>query len=245
MSSRNDRCPDCAKFGEPRADSEAVGDLAAEVVDEHGHRFVGEGLVEHLGGAQGGTGIADQRMRHGAVAARRAEPVRGHVVGVADEALGAFALRGVAADRCSVGHHVLHLGAGAVAGFHGQEGYVREGEAHLVGVVRGDGGRADLLQQDCFQVGQLYQAAADVGQRFAGTGPGAFLEHQVDVEAGAAGGCGGLQPLHHQAWGGDHRAAHEYRVGHVLVAEPRDDGTRAVEVAVGARRDVGGRGHRA
>ena len=176
VSSRNDSRPDCGQFGKPRADRERVGDLAAEIVGQHGHRFVGKGLAEHLGGAQGGAGVADQRMRHRAEAARRAEPVRGAVVGVADEALGAFALRRVAADRGSVGHHVLHLGAGAVARLHRQERDVRQGEAHLVGVVRGDRGRADLLQQDCFEIGQLHQAAADVGERLAGADPVAFLD---------------------------------------------------------------------
>ena len=85
--------------------------------------------------------------------------------------LRAFALRRVAADGGGVGHHVLHLGAGAVARLHRQERDVRQRQAHLVGVVRGDPGRADLLQQDRFQVGQLHQAAGDVGERLAGADP--------------------------------------------------------------------------
>ena len=166
--------------------------------------------------------------------------MRGPVVGVADEALRPFPLRRIAADGGSVGHHVLHLGAGAVACLHCQERGTGQGKAHLIGVVRSDGSRTDLLQQDGFQVGQLHQAAADIGERLAGADPGALVVHQLDVEAGAAFACHVLQPFDHQPRRGNHRAAHEHRVGHPLVAEPRDDRARAVEVAVGPRRDVGG-----
>ncbi len=63
--------PAAGKLGKATANGERVGDLAAEIIDQHGQRLVGERLVEHLGGADRGPGIADQRMRHGAAAARR------------------------------------------------------------------------------------------------------------------------------------------------------------------------------
>ena len=121
MSSRTASRPAAASSGKRRQTSSAVGDLAPEVVDQHRQVLVGVGLVEHLGGAQGGARVADQRVRHGAAAGLGAEPVGGGVGGVADEALGPFPLGGVAADAGGVGHHVLHLEAGAVARVHGQE----------------------------------------------------------------------------------------------------------------------------
>ena len=148
--------------------------------------LVREGVVEHLGRAHGRAGVADQRMRHGADAARRAEPVRGGVVGVADETLGAFLARRGAADRGGVGHHVLHLGAGAVARLHRQERDLGQGEAHLVGVVRGHAGRAELLEHDRLEVRQRDEAAGDVDDRLAGADPAAFGIVHVEVELGAA-----------------------------------------------------------
>ena len=81
------KLPGRGEVGEAAADGQPVGDLPAEIVDQHRQRFFGKGLLEHLGGAEGAAGIADQGMRHGAVAARRAEPMGGGVGGVADEAL--------------------------------------------------------------------------------------------------------------------------------------------------------------
>ena len=175
--------------------------------------------MEHLGGAHGGAGIADQRMRHGAEAARRAEPVRGAVVGVADEALGALALGRRAADRGGVGHHVLHLGAGAVTRLHREEGNARQRQAHLIGVVRGDAGRADLLQQDCFQVRQMQRCCRSDRRSARRRRPSRLPVDQVDFELGAARSAPPLQPVQHQPRRGDHRAAQEDRIGDPPVAE--------------------------
>ncbi len=122
--------------GKRRADRQRVGDLAAEIIDQHGQRIVGEGFVEHLGRTHRRAGVADQRMRHGAKAARHAEPVRRAVVGVADEALRTLPPGGVAADAGGVGHHLLHLGAGAVPRLHREERRPR--------AERGTSGRHDV-----------------------------------------------------------------------------------------------------
>src|SRR3546814_8908358 len=64
------------EIGEAAADLEGIRHLAAEIIDEDGHLLVREGLVEHLGGAQGRAGIADKGVGHGALAAGRAEEMR-------------------------------------------------------------------------------------------------------------------------------------------------------------------------
>ena len=95
---RNDNCPAAASSGKRRAHRERVGDLLAEIIDQHGHRLVGKGLAEHLGGAHGRAGIADQRMRHRAEPASLAEEMRGRVGGVADKADRAATSRRAAAE---------------------------------------------------------------------------------------------------------------------------------------------------
>ena len=68
------------------------------------------------------------------------------VVGVADETFGAFPLRGITADRSSVGHHVLHLGAGTMTSLHRQKRHFWQREAHLIRVQCRHRGGTDLLQ---------------------------------------------------------------------------------------------------
>ena len=220
-------------------DGDAVGDFAAEVIDEDGERLVGEGFVEHLGRAHGGAGVADQRVRHGAAAFFIAEPVGGGVVGVADEPCRAFVPGDGAADRGGVGHHLLHLGPGAVARVHGEEAGFGQGDAHLERVVRGHAGRADFLQHDRFEVGERDQAAGDVDDRLAGADPGAFGVAQVELEFLSALVGDRLQPFQHQARRRDDGAAHEDGVGDALVAEALHHFAGVVEVGVGARGDVG------
>ena len=164
--------------------------------------------------------------------------MRRPVIGVADEAFGALGLGGAGADGGGVGHDLLHFRAGAVARIHGQEGGVRQGDAHLEGVVCGDAGGADFLQEDGFQVGQGLEAAGDVDQRLAGADPGAFGVHQLDVEFLAARLGDRFQPFDHERRGADHRAAEEDRVGDAPVAEAGDDGAGAVEIGVRAGGDV-------
>ena len=116
---------------------------------------------------------------------------------------------------------------------------VRQRQRHLVGVVGGDAGRADLLQQDRFEIGQMHHAAGEVDDRLAGADPVAFLVDQVDVDWVPRIGGGGLQPVEHQPGRADHRAAQEHRVSDAFVAEAGDDVLGAVEVAVGAGGDIG------
>ena len=58
-------CGDLRKAG---ADFQRVGDFAAEIIDQHRQRRFRECLVKHLGRAQGGACVADQGVRHCAVA---------------------------------------------------------------------------------------------------------------------------------------------------------------------------------
>ena len=232
--------PGLGQRAEALAHRQPVADLAAEIIHQHGQHRVGEGLVEHLGGPHRAAGIADQGMRHGAQPGRVAEPVRGAVIGVADEAGRPLALRRPAADGGGIGHHLLHLRPRAVPRLHRQEGDRGQRQAHLVGVVRGHAGRADLLQEDRLQVRQQGEAAGDVDQRLAGAGPASLRVGHIDIEGGAALGGHPRQPVQHQPGGRDHRPAQEHRIGHPLVAEPLHHLAGAVEIHIGARRDVGG-----
>ena len=101
--------------------------------------------------------------------------MRSRVIGIAYKALGAFCLRGAAANRCGIGHHVLHFRPGAVARFHGEESGLRQFDTHLIGVMGRNTGRAEFLQQP------------DPAQRFAGrSGPLKLL---------VLGGSLGAEPL--------------------------------------------------
>ena len=51
--------------------TQAIADLAAEIIDQHHYRLAGKGLVQHLGGAHGRDGVADQGVGHGAETTRR------------------------------------------------------------------------------------------------------------------------------------------------------------------------------
>ena len=122
----------------------------------------------------------------------------GRVIGIADEALGAFRLRGAAADGSGIGHHVLHFRPGAVARFHGQESGLRQFDAHLIGVMRCNTGRAEFLQQYGFQIHQLHKGTTDIKQGIARADPLAFFMHHFDLERGAARRRDRLQPIKHQ-----------------------------------------------
>ena len=90
-----------------------------EIIDEHGQRLAGKGLVKHLGRADRRAGIADQRMRHRAHAGLFAEEMRRRFGGAADEPdRPGDLLRVRRPDRGGIGHHLGHLGAGAVARVH-------------------------------------------------------------------------------------------------------------------------------
>ena len=153
--------------------------------------------------------------------------------------VGPFPLGRVPADAGRVGHHVLHLEAGAVPRIHGQEPRLRQFEAHLIGVVRSDAGRADLLEEQGLQIRELAEGPGKVEDGVAGADPGAFRVHDLDVEGGPARGRHGLHPFHHQARRADDGAAQENGVGHARVAEALHDGAGAVEIRVRPRRDLG------
>jgi hypothetical protein len=201
--------------------------------------------MEHLGRADGRAGIADQGVRHGAEAGGLAEEMRGRIGGVADEPLGVvLAPRPGRADAGGIGHQLRHLGAGAVPRIHRQEGRARQLGAHGVGVVGGDAGRPQLLQQHRLAVDQVAQRAGDVEHRLARPDPFAFGVAQVDLDREAALLGHLLQPFDRQPRRGDHRPAHEHSVGDAGVAEALHDPLGPQEVLVGpARQFVDRRDH--
>ena len=208
------------EVGEALADGERIGDFAAVVVDEHGHRLVREDLVVHLRRPDRGAGIADEGVGHRAVAPLIAEVVGGRIGRVADEADGAgLLLRRLRADACRIGHHLGHFDACAVARVHRQEGDPGQAARHGVGVVGGDAGGAQPLEVERFQIDQMAEGAREIHQGLAGADPLAFLELAVGGEHGAALGRDRLQPLDHQAGREADRPPQKQRVGDPGVAE--------------------------
>ena len=225
-------------LGKPPADVERVGHLAAEIVHQHDQVLAGEGLGVHLGGADGRTGVANQRVRHGAEAGVVAEVMRGRVVGVAHKALGAgLRLGGMRADGGRIGHELLHLGAGAVPRVHGEERDSGQIDAHGERVVGGHARGAEFLEIEGLEIDQVIERACDVNQRFAGADPIALGEVLLDFERGLARPGHGLQPFDHQARREDDGAAHEDRVGDAPVAEAPHRLLRLDEIAVGPTLD--------
>ena len=235
------------EVGEAAADFERVGDLAPEVVGEDGEVLSRAGFEEHLGGTDGAAGVADEGMRHGAAARGLAELAGAKGGAAADETDGAFALGRAPADGGGVGHEGLHLGAGAVPGFHGKKGGARQGEAHLIGVVGGDAGGTELLQQDGLGFRKGMQAAGDQRDRLAGADPFAFRVTDGVGEGRGMGLRDGVEPLDHGPRGGDDGTAEEHGVGNGGVAEAVDHLAGASEVGVGPCANVvdNGAGHRA
>ena len=234
-------------FGKSAAYLERIGDLAAEEVDQDGERVVREGLMVHLGGAQRAAGIADQCVRHGAEAGRLAEIMCRGVGRVADEALGpGLALGARRAHRGGIGHLLGHVGPGAVARVHGEEARIGQVGAHRVGIVGGDAGRPQALQEHGLQIDQMAERAVQVHQGLAGTDPSTLLVHKLDIDHRPALGRDALQPVDGQAGRRQDRSAHEYGIGHLAVAEALDDGPGAREVFVGVSPDLAlARRHRA
>ncbi len=142
------------------------------------------------------------------------------------------------ADRGGIGHHLGHLGAGAMPRIHRQERDLRQVGAHRRGVVGGDAGGPELLQQHGFEIDQMIERAGDVEDRLAGADPGAFGVVQLDVEAGAARRRHAFEKLDREARRRDDRPAHEHGIGRRAVAELPDDRLGLQEIAVGARREV-------
>jgi hypothetical protein len=164
---------------------------------------------------------------------------------VADEALGTHRLRRARADRRRVGHQLRHLGAGAVAGIHREEAGARQGEAHRARVPGSDAGRAELLQENGFGLGERGEAARHVEQRFAGADFVSLGVERLDRHRPAAHGA---EPVERRPRGHQHGAAEEDGVGDRDVAVAFDDRARAAEIRVRAPGDLGlagqGRVHR-
>ena len=58
--------PGSRQFREVVRHLERVGDLPAEIIDQHGQRRIRDGFMKHLRCPKGRASIAYQRMRHGA-----------------------------------------------------------------------------------------------------------------------------------------------------------------------------------
>ncbi len=119
-----------------------------------------------------------------------------------------------------------------------EERRLRQLHAHGEGVVGGDTGGAQLLQEDRFQIDQRVQRTGQEDDWLAGADPAAFLVVHFDIERNAARFCDSLEPLDHDTRRGNDRTAHEDRIGHLRVAELRHDVLGAGEVFVGPARHV-------
>jgi hypothetical protein len=73
-----------------------------------------------------------------------------------------------------------------MARVHREEGRPWAVGAHGEGVVGGDAGRPQLLQEERLEVDQMEEGAGDVHHRLAGADPLALAIAQVDLDRGAA-----------------------------------------------------------
>ncbi len=168
-----------------------------------------------------------------------AEEMRRRRGGAADKPDRAGDLPGVGrADRGGIGHHLGHLGAGAVPRVHRQKRNLGQIGAHRRGVVGGNAGRPDLLQQHGFEIDQMRERAGQIEDRLAGADPGGLGMVELDLEAGAALRRHPFEKLDRQARRADDRPAHEDGIGRLAIAEPADDRLGLQEIAVGARGEV-------
>jgi hypothetical protein len=130
------------------------------------------------------------------------------------------------------------IGAGAMAGVEGEELDLGQVDADREGVVGGDAGSAQLLQEQGLQVDQIAEGAGNVEQRLAGADPTAFVVVELDVEAGIARRRHRLEPFQRQPRRGDDGAAHEHCVSDARVAEFLDDAPGQGEITVGPCRHI-------
>ncbi len=143
------------------------------------------------------------------------------------------------ADRCRVGHHVGHLGPGAMPRIHRHIGNLRQIGAHRIGVVGGNASGPQPLQQHRLEIDQVKQRARDVEERLTGADQGAFGVVQLDAEAGAALGRRIFEKCDRQPRRADHRSAHKHRIGRLAIAEPADNRLGLQEIGVGPGRERG------
>jgi hypothetical protein len=211
-----------------------------EIIDQHRHRLIGKDLAKHLGGTHGRAGVADQRVRHSPRTLLLPEEGGSRIGRAPDKANGLGLAPGMRrADRGGVGHHLGHLGVGAMPRIHRQKGDLRKVGAHRIGVVGGNASRANFLQQDCLEIDEIEQRASHVKHRVAGPDPGTLRVREFDIELLAAFGSRAFEQGDREARRADDRATHEYRVGRRAIAEMSDDRLGPQKIAVGLRRKCG------
>ncbi len=122
--------------------------------------------------------------------------------------------------------------------FHRHESSIWQGKCHLIGVMGSDAGGAELLQQQGFERGHAGKGAGQINQWLPGPDPAALRRHDFDRNRETLFSSDVSEPLDHQAVGSNDRPADEERIGDFALAEMRDDRLSAVEIRIGARRDL-------
>ncbi len=178
-------------------------------------------------------------MRHRADALSLAEEMRRRVGGAADKADRArLAPRRLRADRGGVGHHVGHIGPGAVPRIHRQKGDLRATRrtSHRRCRRRHKPARAFAAAPSRDRRGEPASRShrGSARRRRPAPLPGSSARHRSGCRASAA-----TASRNSTARRGvdDHRAAHEHRIGRLAIAEPLDDRLGLQEIAVGPRRE--------
>ncbi len=196
------------------------------------------GFDVHLRGAQRRTGVADDRVRHGAHALFLSVEVRGEVLRGADEAGRAVELRHAAAHRGAVGGEQRQVVAGRVPRVHVDERGLFQVHRHLVGVVSRHAGDADALQDERLELDQRRERACVGEERFLVGDEGAFLVQTRDPQRLCLGGVGGAQDVDGRIHSADDATPEEDSVSDAAVAEALDDFARLGEILVGAALQV-------
>jgi len=125
-----------------------------------------------------------------------------------------------------------HLGSRAVPRIHRQKGDPGEFGAHRIGVVGGNAGRTELLQQHGLQVDEMKQRPGHVEDRVARADPDALGMIELDLETGTARSGFRLEKIEGETRRTDHRPPHEHGIGRRPVAKPADDGLGLQKIAV-------------
>ena len=144
------------------------------------------------------------------------------------------------ADRGGIGHHLRHLGAGAVARVHGQERDLRQVGAHRDRRCRRRRRPAPASAAGCVSRStRCIERAGDVQDRLAGADPVALrVDAARSSNAVAARRRDCLQPVERQPRRRDHRPAHEDRVGDPQSPKRPTIALVRQEIAVGPARAI-------